>query len=319
MIVVTGAGGFIGSALVWALNQRGINDILVVDCLDDANKKANIDNLNITQVVDKHTFIKQLDNLNNIDAVFHMGACSSTMETDAEYLQSNNTDYTETLARWSLKNNVRFIYASSAATYGDGEQGYDDDIDKLDTLKPLNLYGHSKHNFDIIARDNGWLDKITGFKFFNVFGPNEYHKGKMASVILHALPQAQKGEVKLFKSYKDGFEDGWQLRDFVYVKDVVAVMLYFFDNPNKNGLFNLGTGVARSFYDLAAGVFKALGKEPNITYIDMPESLRDKYQYYTKAEISRLRQAGYTSKFTTLEDAIYEYVQEYLLNFRHLS
>jgi ADP-L-glycero-D-manno-heptose 6-epimerase len=319
VIVVTGAGGFIGSALVWALNQRGITDILVVDSLDHPEKQANVDALHCERVVDKQTFINTLDDLSGVEAVFHMGACSSTMETDARYLQENNTDYTERLARWCLAHNARFIYASSAATYGDGEQGYDDDVATLDSLRPLNLYGKSKHDFDIIARDNGWLDKIAGFKFFNVFGPNEYHKGRMASVVLHALPQAQAGEVKLFKSYKEGFEDGWQLRDFVYVKDVVAVMLHFFDNPQVNGLFNLGTGEARSFYDLAAAVFTALGKEPNISYIEMPEALRDKYQYYTCAEMRRLREAGYTAPFTSLEDAVREYVTEYLVEGRHLS
>ncbi len=248
-----------------------------------------------------------------ISAIVHMGACSSTTERDADYLWENNYLYSRRLAEWALKRNIRFIYASSAATYGDGTQGFSDDHRKISKLKPINMYGYSKQVFDLWVLKNKLENKIAGIKFFNVFGPNEYHKGDMTSVIFKAFHQIKEtGKVRLFKSYKKEYPDGGQMRDFVYVKDCVDVMWWLFNNPKVNGIFNLGTGKARTWNDLIKAVFAAMGRKTNIQYIEMPESLRNQYQYFTEAEMNKLKAAGCPVKFSSLEDSVRDYVVNYL-------
>jgi len=243
-----------------------------------------------------------------------MGACSSTVEKNASYLIENNYKYTQVLAKWCVKNGKKFLYASSAATYGDGSSGFNDDHLELDELKPLNIYGYTKHLFDLWAYRNNLFEKIAGVKFFNVYGPNEYHKGDMRSVINKASEQIKKeGKIKLFKSYRNDYKDGEQKRDFIYIKDAVDAVLYIFDKGLK-GIFNLGTGKARSFNDLAKAIFASLNKEVNIEYIDMPEGIRARYQYFTEARMDKLfKVAGYNKKFLSLEDGIDDYVKNYLL------
>ena len=248
------------------------------------------------------------------------GACSSTTEADASFLVKNNYEYTKLLAQWTIDGNIRFIYASSAATYGDGENGFDDDEEKIHELRPLNMYGYSKQMFDLWARKAGVFNKIAGLKYFNVFGPNEYHKAEMRSFILKAFEQINAaGKVRLFKSHKKDYGDGEQLRDFIYVKDAVDMTLFFMDNPQVGGLFNIGTGKARSWNDLVKATFAAMGKKPAIEYIDMPESIRNQYQYFTQAEMSKLHKAGYNRKTTSLEDAVKDYVQNYLQKGEYLG
>lgn len=316
MYVVTGGAGFIGSALVWGLNQRGIDDILVVDRLYSGQKWKNLRDLEIREYVDKETFRDwvQEDRLPaKPEAILHMGACSSTRESDADYLMENNYRYTLDLARYCLEQSVRFIYASSAATYGDGSQGYSDDESDLFDLQPLNKYGFSKQQFDEQAALNGWLDRMVGLKFFNVYGPNEYHKGDMRSVQNKSYPQARdNGVIRLFKSHRDDYEHGQQERDFLYVKDAVKVVNFFLDNPDVNGIYNVGCGDARTFDDLAEATFRALDKSPSVEYFDMPEDLRPRYQYHTEAELKKLRKAGYEEEFTSLEEGIDDYVNNYL-------
>ena len=316
MIVVTGGAGFIGSALIAQLNKRQVTDILVVDQLATDNKWKNLLNLSFADYVEKDDFLEMVveNKLSApIEAVFHMGACSSTTETNASYLIKNNYEYTKLLAQWAVKAGIRFIYASSAATYGDGSEGFSDDEEKIDNLQPLNMYGYSKQLFDLWARRTGLLKKITGLKYFNVFGPNEYHKADMRSFILKAFEQIiAAGKVRLFRSHKSQYKDGQQLRDFIYIKDAVDMTLFFLDNPGIAGLFNIGTGNARSWNDLVTAVFAAMDKKPDIEYIDMPESIRNQYQYFTQADITKLKHAGYDKKPTSLEDAITDYVQNYL-------
>lgn len=315
MIIVTGGAGFIGSAIVAALNKRGITDILVVDEAG-RDKYKNLANLSFTDYAEKNDFLEIIGNKKigfSIKAVFHMGACSDTTETDAEYLKNNNYLYTKKLARWAVKTSIRFIYASSAATYGDGSAGFSDDETKIEKLEPLNLYGRSKQQFDLWAKAEGLWEKIVGLKYFNVFGPNEYHKGNMRSFVLKAFEQINaSGRVRLFKSHKPEYKDGEQLRDFLYIKDAVDMTLFFLDNPRIGGLFNIGTGNARNWNDLATAVFVAMGKPVNIEYIDMPDSIRNQYQYFTQADITKLRNAGYEKQTTPLEEAIEDYVQNYL-------
>ncbi len=319
MIVVTGGAGFIGSCLAARLNERGREDLIIVDALDSSDKWRNLRALRFAEYLDKADLLEFLDSGGKPDAVLHMGACSSTMEQDAAYLYTNNFRYTEALARWCLQHETRFVYASSAATYGDGSQGYDDTAD-LRTLRPLNMYGYSKHLFDVQARNRGWSDSIAGVKFFNVYGPNEYHKSDMRSVVLKAFEQiSESGSVELFRSHRSEYEDGGQQRDFVYVKDAVDMVLHLADHPEANGLFNAGTGTARSFEDLATAVFSAMGLDPSITYIDMPEQLRDRYQYFTRATIDRIRGAGYEAPMHSLEDGVTDYVQNYLIPARHMG
>ncbi len=313
MIVVTGGAGFIGSGIIARLNSIGWGEIIVVDEMTDGDPKAaNLKNKKYTQYLDKADFLKAVlaDQMHpKIEIIIHMGACSSTTGTDEKYYDENNFQYTKHLAEWCLKKNVRFIYASSAATYGDGTEGYRDDEKSIRRLKPLNFYGQSKQKFDLWALDHQVLDRMVGLKFFNVFGPNEYHKGDMASVVSKSYAKVvAEGKISLFKSYRPEFADGEQQRDFIYVKDAVDVVMYFMENPNINGIFNLGTGEARTWNDLAKALFSAVGKNPVIEYIEMPEHLRSRYQYFTQADMTKLRKAGYTKPFATLESAVKDYV-----------
>ena len=315
--IVTGGAGFIGSNVVKALNDRGETDILVVDDLNSPLKERHLSRLKYSAYLDKRELRPALKNGQFADAtaIFHLGACSSTTEKNADYLADNNTAYTRELAEWCLDGGRRFVYASSASTYGAGECGYSDDEAVIPRLKPLNLYGQSKQAFDLIALERGWFSHIVGLKFFNVFGPNEDHKGNMRSMIHQAYGQIlQSGRIRLFKSYNPDYPDGGQLRDFVYVKDVVAEILYFHDNPSKNGIFNCGTGKARSWLDLGNAVFRAMDREPNIEFIEMPEQLRAHYQYFTEADMSKARAAGFSHAFLPLEDAVADYVRNHLVN-----
>jgi len=316
LIIVTGAAGFIGSCMVSKLNRLGRDDILAVDALDETEKWKNLRKLSFDDYIDRDAllaFLERPDAAKEIEAVIHMGACSSTTERDAGYLMENNYRYSLTLARFALSAGARFIYASSAATYGDGDRGYSDNEGQLAALEPMNMYGYSKHLFDLKAKREGWLNRCAGLKFFNVYGPNEYHKGDMTSVAFKATRQIrERGRVALFKSHRPDFEDGGQMRDFVYVLDAVAVMAFLLERPDVNGLFNLGTGQARCFKDLALAVFHAMDREPAIDYIDMPESIRDRYQYHTQADMAKLRAAGYDQPFHSLEDGVADYVSAYL-------
>lgn len=316
MIVVTGGAGFLGSALIWKLNEQGFDDILVVDSLGVSEKWRNLTGRSFRDYVRKEEFLKSVQTGRNhygAKAVVHLGACSSTTERDADYLFSNNTRYSLELCRFCLGAQVRFVNASSAATYGDGSQGFEDGAEGLSRLRPMNMYGYSKHLFDLAARREGWFDSVASLKFFNVFGPNEYHKGDMMSVACKAFRQIrQTGKVRLFRSHRDGCEDGGQMRDFVYAKDCADVMAWFLEHPRANGVFNVGSGRARSFKDLALAVFTAMEVRPEIEYVDMPEAIRDTYQYFTEAPMERLRAAGYDRPFTPLEDAVADYVRGYL-------
>ena len=316
MIIVTGGAGFIGSAFVWKLNREGIDDIIIVDRLDSTDKWKNLVNLRYADYLHRDTFLKMVEADAvpfEVNALVHMGACSSTTERDADFLWTNNFSYTRTMSEWALKHSIRFIYASSAATYGDGSQGFSDDHAKIPNLKPINMYGYSKQVFDVWALKQNLENKMAGIKFFNVFGPNEYHKGDMTSVIFKAFHQIrQTGKVRLFKSYLPQYGDGGQMRDFVYVKDCVDAMWWLFQNPSVNGIFNLGTGKARTWNDLIHAVFAAMAVGPNIEYIEMPEGLRKQYQYFTQAEMGKLKAAGCPVIFSPLEDSVRDYVVNYL-------
>jgi ADP-L-glycero-D-manno-heptose 6-epimerase len=314
-IIVTGGAGFIGSNLVQALNARGRDDILVVDHLNAPGKNQNLERSRFGRYCDKTEFrdLLRQGRVSEVEAVFHLGACSSTTETDAAYLDDNNTQYTRDLCEWSLKTGARFIYASSAATYGDGEKGYSDEDAVTPTLEPLNLYGRSKQLFDLWALENGVLNRIAGLKYFNVYGPGEDHKGPMRSLVNKAYDQIRReGEITLFRSHREEFRDGEQRRDFVYVADAVAVTLFFFDHPEVAGLFNCGSGVARTWVDLAKALFAAMDLPPRIRFIEMPESIRDKYQYHTLADPAKLHRAGYPTPFFSIEEGVGRYVCEYL-------
>jgi len=316
MIIVTGGAGFIGSAIIAALNKRQITDILVVDQLGCDQRWKNLQNLSFADYVEKDDFLEMIieDKFDGkIETVFHLGACSDTTETNASYLIKNNYEYSKHLTQWATNANARFIYASSAATYGDGSAGFSDDENGIACLMPLNIYGYSKHLFDLWAHRTGLLKKIVGLKYFNVFGPNEYHKASMRSFCLKAFEQINTtGKVRLFKSGRSEFKDGEQVRDFIYIKDAVEMTLFFMDKPRLSGLFNIGTGRPGTWNDLVAAVFAGMGLKTNIEYIEMPESIRRQYQYYTCADINKLRKAGYKKKITPLEDAIKDYVQNYL-------
>jgi ADP-L-glycero-D-manno-heptose 6-epimerase len=321
-VLVTGGAGFIGSALIWALNRRGCDNIVVCDILGTNEKWRNLTPLRFTDYVEAADLLPRLQSgaLGKFDLVLHMGACSATTEKDATYLIKNNYEFTKELAMWSLANKTRFVYASSAATYGDGSTGMDDDETKLDTLRPLNMYGYSKQLFDLHAQRAGFLNKIVGLKYFNVFGPNEDHKGEMRSLVHKSFAQVQNENlIRLFKSYRKDFRDGEQKRDFFYVKDAVAMTLHLAANKKANGLFNIGSGAARTWIDLANSVFAALGKKPKIEFIEMPETIRDKYQYFTQADISRLRATSYKEKITSLENAVADYVRNYLVPDKRLD
>ena len=316
MIVVTGGAGFIGSAFVWRLNRENIDNIIIIDRLGTTDKWKNLVNRRFADYIHNDDFLRMIcdDAVPfEVSAVVHMGACSSTTERDADYLWKNNFLYTKTLAEWALKHGVRFIYASSAATYGDGTKGFSDDHGTINEFKPINMYGYSKQLFDLWALKNHVENKIAGIKFFNVFGPNEYHKADMTSVIFKAFHQIKEtGKVCLFKSYQPKYPDGGQLRDFVYVKDCIDVMWWLFNNPAANGIFNLGTGKARTWNDLIKAVFVAMGIKTNIEYIEMPESLRNQYQYFTEAKMDKLKAAGCPVAFSSLEDSVRDYVVNYL-------
>jgi ADP-L-glycero-D-manno-heptose 6-epimerase len=316
MLVITGGAGFIGSALVWGFNLRGVDNILIVDSLGDSDKWKNLVNLKFADYLDKDIFIERLQRgvFDKIEGIIHMGAWTNTIETNADVLISNNFEYSKQLAQWCIEHNKRFVYASSAATYGDGRSGFSDDHKFLDKLKPLNIYGYSKHLFDLWLYRNGYLNRVAGLKYFNVFGPNEYHKKDMRSIIVKAFEQIKEsGKVKLFKSYNPDYKDGHQKRDFIYVKDAVKMTLFVFINPEINGIFNVGTGCARTFYEAVLYVFKAMDKEVNIEYIDMPDSIRPKYQYFTEAQIDKICSFGYDREMYTLEDAVNDYIKDYLL------
>lgn len=316
MIVLTGGAGFIGSALVWRLNSLNFDDILIVDSLGTDEKWKNLVGLNFRDFIHKDDFLSFLDTetLGQIGTIIHMGANSSTTEKDADSLLRDNFEYSKKLSEFSLKNNIRFIYASSAATYGDGSLGFDDHEPDIYHLRPLNMYGYSKAMFDLWALRRGILDKIVGLKFFNVFGPNEYHKGDMRSVVHKAFEQINKtGKARLFKSANPNYKDGEQMRDFIYVKDAVDMTLFFLDNPDKNGLYNIGSGKARTWNDLVKALFNSLDKEIDIEYFDMPSHLIEKYQYFTEAKMGKLKKVGYSKTISSLEDGISDYVKNYLL------
>ncbi|RMD81463.1 MAG: ADP-glyceromanno-heptose 6-epimerase, partial [Lentisphaerae bacterium] len=286
-IIVTGGAGFIGSNIVQALNQRSQHEIIIVDSLGTDEKWKNLHGLEVEDILQPQTFIDlvQQRRIPSPAAVIHMGACSSTTEKDADYLLENNYRFTRILCEWALEQNVRFITASSAATYGDGSKGYSDSDEITPTLRPLNMYGMSKHLFDLWALRHHYYRHIVGLKFFNVYGPNEEHKGDMRSVVSKAFQQIRaEGKLKLFRSYHPDYADGEQKRDFIYVKDAVDVVLYFLDHPDRNGLVNCGTGKARTWLDLGRAVFAALNLEPNIEFIPMPDELQGKYQYFTQAD-----------------------------------
>jgi ADP-L-glycero-D-manno-heptose 6-epimerase len=318
MIVVTGGAGFIGGALIWKLNELGHTDILVVDNLASTDKWQGLAARRIHDYVHRDAFADWLAaHGSEVEAVFHMGACSATTERDVDYLMRVNFAYSKALWTWGTAHGGRLIYASSAATYGDGQAGYADDEAGLDALRPLNPYGWSKHLFDRWAVDHAARGNApaqwVGLKFFNVYGPGEGHKGRMASVVLHAFGQARReGKVRLFKSARPDVADGDQKRDFVYVKDCVDVMAWLLEHRDVNGLHNLGTGTARPFSALAEATLQALDMAPNIEYFDMPEDLKARYQYLTQAPMEKLRKAGYDAPFTTLEDGVADYVRNYL-------
>lgn len=325
-ILVTGGAGMIGSAVIWALNRRGITNILVTDALGTDERWRNLVPLQFADYMESDDFMEKLKSkpalFSDIKCVFHLGACSATTETDARYLAQNNYAYTRDLCAWALGNNTRFLYASSAATYGDGANGYDDEheADTLSKLRPLNMYGYSKHMFDLHALRGGFLDQIIGLKYFNVFGPNEYHKGDMRSVVHKAFGQIKKdGCMSLFKSYRKDYKDGEQMRDFLYVKDAVDITLFLAESPSAGGLYNVGSGEAHTWNELAAALFTAMDKKPDIKYIAMPKPLRPKYQYFTQADISKLRNTGYKTVMPTLTQTVTDYVQNYLLPGKHLG
>jgi len=310
-IILTGGAGFIGSCFLWKLNSEGIDNVIVVDDLGSSDKWRNLLGKKFHDYIQKDDFLKMLDEgkFRRISTIVHLGACSSTTLTDGAYFIKNNYEYSKSLALWAKKHNARLIYASSAATYGDGSKGYDDSRETLHSLRPLNMYGCSKHLFDLWMLRNGLLNETVGIKFFNVFGPNEYHKGEMMSVVCKRFEDVRdKGVIKLFKSYRTEYKDGGQKRDFIYVKDAVNVIFYFMKNMDKSGIFNLGSGIARSWNDLANAMFSALGKEPYIEYIDMPVTLKAKYQYFTEAKMDKLRKSGFKNKFTPLEEAVKDYI-----------
>ena len=321
-VLVTGGAGFIGSALVWALNRCGCEHIVVCDRLGTDEKWRNLTPLRFANYVEADELLPRLQNgaLGKFNLVLHLGACSSTTERDASFLIHNNFEFTKDLAAWALGQKTRFVYASSAATYGDGSAGMEDDDSKLDTLRPLNMYGYSKHLFDLHAKRAGFLNKIVGLKYFNVFGPNEDHKGDMQSVVHKSFGQVREtGVIRLFKSYRKDYRDGEQKRDFLYVKDAVAMTLHLAANEKAGGLFNIGSGAARTWLDLARAVFTALKREPEIEFIEMPESIRDKYQYFTEANLGRLRAADYSAPVTSLEDAVSDYIRNYLVSDKRLD
>lgn len=323
MIVITGGAGMIGSMIAWHLNtQLKQQDLVIVDDITHEAQWQNLVHRQYITYLDKEQLFDWLYDNEDITAIIHMGAISATTERDFNKLVESNIQYSQYLWQWCAAHKVPFFYASSAATYGDGNKGYDDE--NIEGLRPLNAYGYSKHFFDQwalrqVAENQPCPPSWAGFKFFNVYGPNEYHKERMASVAFHTFNQvSETGTMKLFKGTKKGVEDGMQMRDFVYVKDAAAILCHFYaeaieGKPVSNGIYNIGTGIARSFKDLATNVMTSMGYQPTITYIDMPTDLQGKYQYFTEANIRKLRAVGYDKSFYTLEDGIKDYVQNYLM------
>jgi ADP-L-glycero-D-manno-heptose 6-epimerase len=310
MIVVTGGAGFIGN-----------DNILIVDELGHDDKWKNLPSLKFSDYMNKWEFLEKIESGHEfgIESIIHMGANSSTTEKDADYLIENNYEYTKSLATWSVENNVRFVYASSAATYGDGSLGFSDKEEEFYKLRPLNMYGYSKQLFDLWAIRNNLTDKIAGIKYFNVYGPNEYHKGDMRSVVSKAYDQINEtGKVKLFKSLNPGYKDGEQKRDFVYVKDAVEMTLFLLFNKERNGIYNIGSGMARTWNSLVSSIFNALGKPVDIEYVDMPPALASRYQYFTQADLSKIKNAGYSQPLFSLEKGVDDYVKNYLIKHRYL-
>ncbi|TFB08535.1 ADP-glyceromanno-heptose 6-epimerase, partial [Candidatus Marinimicrobia bacterium MT.SAG.2] len=301
----------------------GITDLLIVDHNPNGTKDANLNPLKYSQYVDKYDFIKPLlegKYGDGIDAIIHLGACSDTTETDKEYLYKNNFEYTRKLAEFAVENRIRFIYASSAATYGNGENGYSDDESLIPTYEPLNEYARYKQMFDLWAIEEGIINKIVGLKYFNIFGPNEGHKGNMRSMVLKAYEQIfASGKVNLFKSHIADYEDGEQKRDFLYVKDAADMTLFFLDNPQLSGIYNIGSGKAETWNELIGSLFQSLDMEPKIEYIDMPDKIRDQYQYYTKADMTKFSKLNYSKTAMSLPDSVDDYVQGYLLSGKNIG
>ena len=322
MIIVTGGAGFIGSAIVWELNNRGETDIVIVDELGNDEKWKNLVGLKFEDFINKNVFLDQILTGKHleVESIIHMGANSSTTEKDADSLLSNNYEYTKKLAEFCLWNDIKFIYASSAATYGDGSSGFDDDMNLSKELRPLNMYGYSKTLFDIWAVRHEAFKEIVGIKYFNVYGPNEYHKGDMRSVVHKAFEQARDtGKVKLFKSGNPEYKDGEQKRDFIYIKDAVNMTIHFIEQKDKHGLYNVGSGKARTWNDLVTALFKSMNLPVNIEYIDLPDHLADKYQYFTEANLKRIKESGYKKTLSTLESGVTDYVKNYLLGKQYLG
>ncbi|MEO5857382.1 MAG: ADP-glyceromanno-heptose 6-epimerase [Pyrinomonadaceae bacterium] len=318
-LIVTGGAGFIGSAVVWKLNELGHDDILIVDRMDETDKWKNLAPLKFNDYIDADDFLDDISDFSDVDTIFHLGACSSTTETDGDYMLRNNYQYTKDLADFAVANGIRFIYASSAATYGDGSAGMEDATDSLNKFRPLNVYGYSKHLFDQYAARKGLFGKIVGLKYFNVFGPNENHKGDMRSLVNKAFEQIREtGKIQLFKSANPEYADGEFGRDFVYIKDAVDMSLFFMGNET-GGLFNVGSGRMNTWNALADSIFKALARPTNAEFIEMPEYLRDRYQYHTQADLTRIREAGYGPETTLLDSAVADYVQNYLVPHRRLG
>jgi len=319
MILITGAAGLIGSNIAFYLNSIGHRDLILVDQLRSSEKWKNLTSLNYRDYYEKEQLSTLLKSGKiKPSTIFHMGACSDTTEKNASYLIENNFQFSKELFLISQDIGAKFIYASSAATYGEGENGYCDNETDIDMLRPLNMYGYSKQMFDQWLLHNGYMSSAVGLKYFNVYGPNEYHKGQMRSLVLKAYEQiVQNGQINLFKSYKPEYQDGEQMRDFLYVKDAAKMTVHFMDSAHS-GIFNLGTSECRTWNDLAKSIFSAMKLQENIQYIDMPEELKEKYQYYTKADISKLRSTGYTESLMSIEDAVEDYVQRYLVNQSHL-
>lgn len=324
MYIVTGAAGLIGSGIIWGLNQRGIDKIIAVDNLEESEKWKNLRALRFAEYEEKEDFREMIQdgtfNNKKIDAIIHMGACSSTTERDAGYLIDNNYKYTQELASFAVSHDIRFIYASSCATYGDGSHGYLDDESRIEQLRPMNMYGYSKQMFDLWAKRTGLLKKISGLKFSNVYGSNEMHKAEMRSVVCRAYEQiSEGGKMALFKSYIPDYADGEQMRDFIYIKDAVDMILFLMDRPDACGLYNIGSGRAETWNALVTAAFEAMDKPVNIEYIEMPDHLRDRYQYYTKTEMGKLQALGYDKEATSLKDAIADYIRNYRLQDKFLG
>ncbi|OED37743.1 ADP-glyceromanno-heptose 6-epimerase [PVC group bacterium (ex Bugula neritina AB1)] len=322
MIVVTGGAGFIGSAVVWELNQNGEDDILIVDALHHEEQWQNLSGLRYKDFMKADSFLEKIvnQNIKNIDAIIHLGAITSTVEKDFSKLIEDNFLYSKTVISYAIDNGIRMIYASSAATYGMGERGFSDKDSEIDDLRPLNGYGYSKQMVDQWLLRHNLMDKVVGLKYFNVYGPNESHKGNMRSMVHKAVSKIMsEGKLQLFKSHRDDFKDGEQMRDFIYVKDAVKMTLHFLKKPQLSGLFNIGTGEANTWNSLAEAVFEACEKPVSIEYVDMPSNIRDQYQYFTQADIDKIMNTGYKEPLIPFKSAIRDYVQNYILKDKYLG